>query len=126
MKTKGSKNKKGVSKIINHNGYITMFKPEHPAAGKNGYVLEHRMIAYDLGMLTDLAKEVHHKNEIKTDNRPDNFEILDKPMHTSITWKGKSRKHEWTIARREAKSKQMTGNKNWAGSNNEHPHLLTT
>lgn len=113
MKPKGIKNKKGVSKILNGGGYYELFKPEHPASKKNGYVLEHRMIAYDFGLLTDLTKEVHHINEIKTDNRLENFEILDKGKHTSVTWKGRSRNHEWTKERRVAKSLQMKGNKNY-------------
>lgn len=88
MKTKGARNKKGVSRQVSVYGYIQLFKPDHPVAQKNGYVMEHRMVAYDAGLLTDLSMEVHHKNGIKTDNRPENFEILTKSQHTSLTWKG--------------------------------------
>lgn len=123
MKTKGSKNKKGVSRQISVYGYVQIFKPEHPVAQKNGYVMEHRMIAYDAGLLTDLSMEVHHKNEIKTDNRLKNLEVLPKEKHSSITWKGKKR-GTWSKERRKAKSKQMQGNQNWKGNIYENPELL--
>lgn len=93
MKTKGAKNKKGISRQISVYGYVQLFRPEHPTAQKNGYVMEHRMIAYDAGLLTDLSMEVHHRNGDKTDNRIENLEVLTKAEHTSITWKGKRRKN---------------------------------
>lgn len=122
MKTKGAKNKKGVSRQISIYGYVQLFKPEHPVAQKNGYVMEHRMIAYDSGLLVDLTLEVHHKNGDKTDNRIENLEVLPKNTHTSVTWKGKKR-GEWSESRRKAKSDQMKGNKHWAGK--REPNLIS-
>lgn len=88
MKTKGSKNKKGVLRIISH-GYVHIFKPEHPEAMKNGYVREHRMIAYDAGLLRNPNDEVHHINGIKADNRLENLEIMSKEKHTALTHRGR-------------------------------------
>ena len=90
-KPKGIKNSKGVGKVFCH-GYIKIFKPEHPAAMKNGYVREHRMVMYDAGLLIDLSHDVHHINEIKTDNRIENLMVLAKKDHTSLTFKGKKKK----------------------------------
>lgn len=56
-------------------GYIDVYVPDHPLARKDGYVFEHRKIAWDAGMLTDPSMEVHHINEVRDDNRLDNFEI---------------------------------------------------
>lgn len=125
MKTKGSRNKKGVSRILTIHGYYEVFQPQHPLAKKNGYVREHRMIAWDAGLFTDATLEVHHKNENKTDNRLENLEIITHEEHASLHWKGKKRE-EWTPERRTAKSEQMKGNKNWAGIGNiyENPELL--
>ena len=85
---KGSKNKKGVSRQKSIYGYIQLFKPKHPTAQKNGYVMEHRMVAYDSKLLTDLSMEVHHRNGDKTDNRIENLEVMTKAKHTSLTWRG--------------------------------------
>lgn len=84
MKTKGSRNKvRGI--VINHNGYATVFEPQHPMAMKNGYVLVHRMMAYDAGKLTDRSMEINHINENKLDNRLENFEVLTKVEHAKIS-----------------------------------------
>lgn len=123
MKTKGARNKKGVGRIMTKWGYYDVFEPSHPLAKKNGYVREHRMIAYDNGILTDPTMEVHHKNGIKTDNRPENLEAMPKTEHTSISWNGKKR-GTWSEQRRKAKSLQMMGNQNWRGNIYETPELL--
>jgi hypothetical protein len=122
---KGSKNRFYRKQLVGK-GYIAVWKPEHREAMRNGYVLEHRMIISDLlGRKLLTTEEVHHKNEIKTDNRPENLIVLTKPQHTSITWKGRKRR-AWTKSERIAKSKQMRGNQNWRGNIYENPDLLQT
>lgn len=123
MKTKGAKNKKGVKKILNKWGYYEIFKPEHQLAKKNGYIREHRMVAYDAGLIIKPSDEVHHINGIKTDNRLENLEVMSKEKHTSITWKGKKR-GVWSEERRRAKSIQMKSNKNWKGNIYSNPELI--
>lgn len=123
MKVKGARNKKGVGRLLTVHGYIEVFQPQHPLAKNNGYVREHRMIAWDAGLLTDPTMEVHHKNGVKTDNRLENFEILTKQEHTAVTWKGKKRK-PWTPEQRLAKSLAMVGNKNAVGNIYENVELL--
>lgn len=113
MRTKGSRNKQ--RKLVDGLGYDTVFEPGHPMAMKNGYVRVHRMVAYDVGLLTDKTLEVHHINGNKRDNRLENLQVLDKASHTKITWTGKTR--VWTDKMRKAKSKQMLGNQNWRGNN---------
>jgi hypothetical protein len=88
---------------------------------KNGYAREHRMAAWDAGLLTDKRQIVHHKNGIKTDNRIENLEVKSNADHTSLHWKGTKRK-PWSKERRVAKSQTMKGNQNWRGKN---PDLLT-
>lgn len=88
---KGHRNKKGVSKVLNKYGYYEIFEPTHPLAKKNGYIREHRLIAYDAGILTDPKMEIHHINNLKTDNRIDNFMVLTKAQHASLTWKNRAR-----------------------------------
>lgn len=63
-------------KIKKLNGYICVLRPEHPRADSKGYVYEHILMAEDaIGKPLPLGSEVHHRNEIKSDNRNDNFII---------------------------------------------------
>jgi hypothetical protein len=68
--------------------YCFTRRPDHPFQN-NGYVASHRLIMEKY--LSELAGEevyipseldVHHKNEIKTDNRIENLEILEHGEHT--------------------------------------------
>ena len=63
------------------NGYVHLYRPAHPLAMSDGYVAEHRMVAWDHGILTDPAHHVHHVNHDKQDNRPENLEALDGSEH---------------------------------------------
>ena len=71
----------GSYRRIDRSGYVQIWAPEHPLAMEIGYVLEHRMIAWDLGILTDPTDHVHHINHDKQDNRPENLEALSASEH---------------------------------------------
>ena len=82
MKSKRLYRKGGGSRTLNKRGYYEVYKPRHPLAKKNGYVREHRMIAWDLGILIDPKKDIHHKNGNRSDNRPENLESVIHGEHT--------------------------------------------
>ena len=64
---KGGKNK-------DHGHYILILKPEHPFCSRHGYVLEHRIIIEaHLGRYLKSTEITHHRNEIRDDNRIENF-----------------------------------------------------
>lgn len=73
--------KRGEGRYTNGLGYVLLRMPEHPQAQK-GYVLEHRWVMEQkLGRPLTSADQVHHVNHIKTDNRPENLELVDRHEH---------------------------------------------
>lgn len=61
---------------IHSGGYVKLKMPEHPFADGNGYVLEHIVVAEkSFGRFLPRGAVVHHRNDVGSDNRPDNYVI---------------------------------------------------
>lgn len=57
-------------------GYRLVYAPDHPMAGRNGHVLEHRLVmAEHLGRPLRKDEEVHHRHGVRSDNRIENLEL---------------------------------------------------
>lgn len=66
----------GAKRRVRWDGYIAIWSPDHPLAQSDGYVSEHRKVAWDNGLLTDPKKQVHHINGDRSDNRIENLEVV--------------------------------------------------
>ena len=66
-------------------GYVMVYRPDHADAAKYlGYVFEHRLVAEEMiGRPIADGEEVHHRNEVRDDNRPENLEVISKSDHMS-------------------------------------------
>ena len=72
-------------RTIGMGGYVLILKPGHPLAYDNGYVKEHRLVAYEKwGIDAVRNMDVHHINGVKTDNRIINLEIMTHSKHMSL------------------------------------------
>ena len=72
------------SRVSNRGPYIYVKNPSHPLANRRGWVTEHRMVAWDLGILTDPSDHVHHRNHDTRDNRPENLEAISAAEHVRL------------------------------------------
>ena len=93
----GDKNSSFKGNFIYDNGYIQEYRPDHPKSHR-GRVLQHRLVVEDNYKLFNskffsvvdgkyILKDeyvVHHKNEIRDDNRVENLQILTKGEHTKL------------------------------------------
>lgn len=68
-------------------GYMQLYKPEHPSCDKRGRVLEHRyLLEKHLGRILSKDEHVHHINGDKLDNHIDNLMILSNEEHLKLHW----------------------------------------
>lgn len=88
-----NREKRGAYKdFVMISGYKYIQRPDHPNATKKGYVAEHRIIAENsIGRILLDDECVHHINEIKTDNRPENLMVMKNSEHMKLHKKGAHR-----------------------------------
>jgi hypothetical protein len=66
-------------------GYVMLWVPNHPRARSNPYVFEHILVMEEiLGRHLLPDENVHHRNGVKDDNRPENLELWIRPQPTGI------------------------------------------
>jgi len=83
-----SKNRKprgGYKPFVVINGYQYLRMPSHPNCTQSGYVAAHRHVAeMMLGRYLLPDEDVHHIDEDKTNNRPDNLIVLSHATHMRL------------------------------------------
>lgn len=61
---------------LTKDGYVRVFVPGNPNAQKSGYALEHIVtMAAVIGRPILPDETVHHRNGVRSDNRPENLEL---------------------------------------------------
>lgn len=71
----------GAYRRIMANGYVGLYLPDHPLAGGNGYVPEHRYVMHELGHDIE-GMHVHHLDHDKTNNDSENLVIMTPAEHS--------------------------------------------
>lgn len=75
-------------KCITKEGYVLVRCPKHPNARSNGYYPEHRLVMERIiGRFLARDEVVHHRNEIKTDNKPENLFLTSHSTHAKTHWR---------------------------------------
>lgn len=65
-------------KFTDKDGYVRVHAPNHPRSNRSGHVYEHILVMENkIRRSVKLKETIHHKNEIKSDNREENLELLD-------------------------------------------------
>ena len=70
-------------RYLNGAGYVMVWDPGHPRAGRNGYVREHIKVWMDAQGLPE-GFNVHHLNGIRDDNRLENLAAV--PRADNRSW----------------------------------------
>jgi HNH endonuclease len=87
---------RGGKGYTNENGYVYIYRPDHPNSKGNGYLLEHRLVmSLHLKRPLKGKETVHHRNGIKNDNRIENLELFDQSHGPGEKVKDKI---EWCLA----------------------------
>lgn len=72
-------------RVVDSYGYVMIKKHNHPYSQSSGYIREHRLVMeVELQRYLTADEIIHHKNRDKSDNRPENLEVVDMAEHRRI------------------------------------------
>ena len=72
-------------RTVTSSGYVLIRRPGHHLADVRGYVYEHRLVAEEMiGRHLLPGEEVHHRDENKQNNHPDNLYVAPSRLHHQL------------------------------------------
>jgi hypothetical protein len=78
--------------LLNFQGYLTVYEPTHPYGGRNGRILEHRLVVERaLGRHLMTNEHVDHIDQDKTNNDLSNLQVMSPTAHSQKTNADKER-----------------------------------
>lgn len=81
-------------------GYVFLFQPNHPHRLPNNYVKRSRLVMETvLKRYLTPDELVHHKNEIRNDDRPENLELSNRSNHNKVHHTGKKKEAQFFCLR---------------------------
>lgn len=70
-------------RVYNQNGYVMVYRPDHPFHNSGKYVLEHRLVMEGhVKRYLNPTEIVHHINRKKDDNRIENLQLMSWSSHS--------------------------------------------
>ena len=81
---------------IASNGYVLVrVGKEHPLADVRGYAYEHRVVAEQIiGRPLRKGEQVHHRDGDRTNNDPENLEVMESVAHHAVEHRGPSKRSQ--------------------------------
>lgn len=90
--------------LMTSDGYLSVYEPDHPSANRHsGRVLEHRLIVeQQIGRYLTRDETINHIDHVRSNNAPENLEILSPSDHSRETGEFTRRQRAATLAELEA------------------------
>lgn len=71
---------------VDKRGYFRVYRPDYPGSWKSGYAKRYWVMYWLVtGYVQKIGDDIHHKNGVKLDDRPNNLQLLSHGEHSRVT-----------------------------------------